>query len=170
MFDDSQLPGWTHPPLPPVNGFTRQRLHLVCAGCWKPLARDAPQFRCHFCDRGFFLAGRQYQTCHVRYHPTCLRIGALSLPGWTVTKDSLALPVLRLGMVSFVKHAEFMLVHTGNSNVPPKMSPPLCWNARLLLTLSTTDHVALCRPINLKPNSFEILKRTLSFRSSRDHK
>jgi hypothetical protein len=40
------------------------------------LARDAPQFRCHFCDRGFLLAGRRYQPCHVRYHPKCLRIGA----------------------------------------------------------------------------------------------
>jgi len=53
----------------------RQRRHL-CAGCWKPLARKAPQFRCHFSDIGFRLGDTTYAPCHVGYHPECLRIGA----------------------------------------------------------------------------------------------
>jgi hypothetical protein len=40
------------------------------------LTPGEPQFRCHFCDSGFWLGPRRLTPCCVSYHPHCLRVGA----------------------------------------------------------------------------------------------
>jgi hypothetical protein len=47
-----------------------------CAGCWKPISQQEPQFRCHFCDTGFVADnGIPIRPCRTRYHPGCIHLG-----------------------------------------------------------------------------------------------